>query len=308
MSIHTFQCAKYAASTLIGGLTQQRVFTNCQILSEIGSGGVTPRVAHVRSLAPGCMGSTFHLKQALDVMGSIGAVISGANVFDLFGYAYAPLGRAGATSHKKYSIANGVLVPRVLTAEYQGTAQLSFEAQAQSTDGITAPLLKTNAQSVPTGVTDQHRYSYHSVFANDIPLPIAKSVQLDFGLSILAEGGDASIYPTIVVVQRAEPVLTLNGINQDWYDDAAITLAGLSHTHANTALNLVKRDPDGPGFLSAGSSEHVTITMNGIAYVTEPFTKQGPDGAATTAISIKLTNDGTLAPTVIVTAGAILTP
>ncbi len=288
-------------STLIGGITQQEGGINSEITQEPTSGEVTTRFQAINAQNPAASFTTMAIQDALDAIGQNGLAIPlpAAPGIDFFAQKHAEGGtRAAGAVHRRYRFAEGIVIPRSLSVDHQGDASLNYDLIA-TFDGTNDPLVESDTITLPTGLTDNERFTIGPVTIESVLLTQIKSFQIDFGINVEVEGGDSDIFPTFVSIKTIQPVLTLTGIDVEWLKSDKIPRSGKCVTHANTKIFLRKRKC--PSFVADNVAEHIKITAEGLAHVTNAFS--GDPVGATIVMPMKF--DGTNLPMVINTASII---
>jgi hypothetical protein len=115
---------------IVPGITAFSCKTGSEIRAEPRSNEVYPRFRSLVAQKPVATFSTSAIAAALDLAAATGLDIDSLAA-GMIGYAQAGADggtRLGATSHNKYTIADGLLVPRSLTCEHQGDASIDYEA------------------------------------------------------------------------------------------------------------------------------------------------------------------------------------
>lgn len=301
--LHTFHGVEVGA-VLLGGISQQSVNTGTTVRGESQSGEMYPRFQSLISQRPAAGFTTLALQNALDAVGLQGVDIAGLSGFlKLYGQAHVDGGtRAGASLHRRYTVSAGRLVPRILSADHQDDASLSYEAVV-SYDGTNDPVVIADLQSLPSGIVDDERFTLGPITIGGVTIPEVRSLEVNFGLDVQSEGSDSDVWDTFVSVRSINPVLTIRGIDLEWLKSANIPLLGKAGTHANTTIYLRKRLQGGT-FVVDATAQHIKLTADGLAYIDAPFENPGR-GPAECALIMQVRYDGTNDPIVIDTASAI---
>jgi len=290
--------------TLLPGITQCRVETGTDVQGEATSGEVYTRWQSIFAQKPKADWTTKAIASALDLCGLTGLDVSGlATGLKIFAQKHDRAStRAGATSHRKHTFSDGLVVPRTLTVPHRGDAKLTYDLLVLY-DGVNDPIILTDAVTLPAGVTDAERFTLGPTTIESVTLTTIQQMTITFGITGDPEGGDSSIWDTYCSIRKITPSLTLSGFDVEWLKAANIPLTGKSVTHTNTAIYLRKRAA-GSTFVADGTAEHIKFTAAGLAYIDVPF-DASDDGYATTNLTMPLKYDGTNAPLVINTASAI---
>lgn len=291
-------------ATLIGGITNLGTRTGEEVRNEPTSGEIYARFQSLVAQKPGAEFTTLNIAAALDACGLTGVDIGGlAAGLNLYAQKHVEGGtRAGAASHRKYTIKDGILVPRVLSVDHQGDATLRYEAVAIY-DGANDPIVIADSQSLPGGLTDAQRFTIGPVTIESVSLAQVRRFELDFGLQVVSEGADSDIWDTFISIESIQPQITLRGIDVEWLKSTNIPLLGKAVTHTNTAIYLRKRAAGGT-FVADGTAEHIKFTAAGLATIDTPFEADGND-AGETSLTLPLKYDGVNVPLVINTTSAI---
>lgn len=290
-------------TNVLGGVVQQAVNTGSDVRGESADGATFARIMSLVSQTPGAAFTTLSIANALDLCGLTGTPISGLGFF-LYGHQHAPGGtRKGAGAHKEFKIPNGIVIPRTLSVDHLGDARISYEVMA-TFDGSNLPVIPSESVTLPTDPNDNERFTLGKTTIGGFLLQSMRSLEIDFGIDVQGEGGDSDLYPTFVSIRSIRPVLTIRGIDLDWFKTSgAIALQGLPATQANTTFFL-RRRKDGGTFELDASALHIKFNGAGLVTVTTPQdAATGTPSEAT--ITVPLNFDGTNAPLVIATDVAI---
>jgi hypothetical protein len=295
---------KYAVNhngTLIGGITRQAVTIGSETRGEATSGAVHPSLMTLVAQKPGASFTSLAIKTVLDAVSQIGTAINGSGLSLYAQYHLKSGTREPGAVHKRYTINSGIIVPRVLRCDHQGDASIDVDVVV-AYDGINDPIVLSSNVSLPTGLSDLYRFGLGPITIGGVALAGKRGFELDFGLEVQSEGSDGEIWDTHVSVVSVSPILTINGITQEWLASSNIPLLGKVATHANTTIYLRRRAVLG-GYMPDGGANHIAITAAGLAYIDSAI--DAGDGAATTSLRVPLVHDGTNNPLVISTTAAI---
>jgi len=135
------------ADVLISGITSQSLSPQSQVDQEITT-EVYPRWYALTGQNPNGQFGTYHLATALANIGLAGLSISGLTTgFALWLQLHADEAtRAGATSHRKYMMTAGMVIPRTLRVSHGGSAVLT---SSRSISGSTPWLRAATGTSGP---------------------------------------------------------------------------------------------------------------------------------------------------------------
>lgn len=288
-------------ATLIGGITAQNVSTGTEVQTEPTSGEVYSRFQAVTGQKPTASFTTKAIEAAIVKTGVIGWDMSTGDGLSLWAGKWAD-GASRAATGTKYTLNGGILAPQSLSADHQGDATLSYQATIVY-DGTNVPIVLLHEQTLPSDITDDERFTLGPVKIGGITLTHVRSLELSFGLEVVSDGSDSDIWDTFAAVQSINPVLTLRGIDLEWYKTDRIppaakgppvTLGRLGIHDASTAIYLRKRAAGG-GYVADGSNEHIKLSMDGLAYIDAPMDASGQEAAEIT-LTMPLKYDGSNTP------------
>ena len=285
----------------IGAITQQQLRSEAEIRSEAQSGEIYRRFMAIVGRRATARFGTHQLAIALDQCAQTGHVIenNGVNFFAQK-YTEGSTPTAGA-NHRKYNIQEGVMVPRTITCDHQGDAEIIYECFA-TYDGTNAQIKETDTSALPAAIADDERFTIGPVTLESVSIDHVRRIEIDFGLSVLLVGADSDQDDTFCAVRGIAPSITLRGIDIEWLKAAKIPWAGLAATHTNTKIYLRKRDIT--GFVADNVAEHIKFTADGLAVI-EKIMDEGGEEPAECSITFPLRYDGTNLPIVIDTSIAI---
>lgn len=307
MTVHTFYSVVLndTADVTLGGIASLNIKSQVEHLAEATSGEIYPRHQAIVAIKPVADFSSYCLADCLDAIALTGKSITAmATGLDLYGYAHEHGGgRAGASLHRKYTIADGMIVPRKITCDHRGDAVISYDVLS-TWDGTNAPVIELDLQSVPTAGTDDERFTIGKCTLGGVLLTKLRNWELDFGINAVTEGADSDIYDTHVSIVDCKPVLTLKGINIEWLKAANIPLIGKAATHLTSSVYLRKRLQTAAGYVADVTAEHIKFTMDGLMWIDDIFTP-GAKEPAQCSLKLAMRFDGTNAPFVVDTTSAI---
>jgi len=290
--------------TLIGNVIRQNIATNSQINGEITSGQVYRSflALYSQKIAPGF--STYAIASAL---GSIGVL--GLNIAELASgldfYAQKNLDgstRAGTLSHRKFTFVKGLVVPRRLSVDHQGDAVLDYELVV-TYDGTNDPMVITDSISLPSGITDNERYTMAGSTIGGVAITGKRRFAIEFGVDAISEGADSDVWDTIAHIRAVQTELTIDSVDVDLVKAAGIPLTGKAATHANTSIMLRKRAHAGT-FVADATAEHIELTADGMIIPDDAFSSDGQEPGKV-SFRMPLRFDGTNVPLTVDTAAVI---
>jgi hypothetical protein len=290
-------------NTLVGGIKRHTLRTASEVRQEATSGEVYSRFQSLYAQKPMFEFSTLNIVTALGACALTGTAVTSALPILCWGQKHQEGGARVATSaHRKFTINEGLVIPRRLTVEHQGDAVLDYEILA-TYDGTNEPITVAESQSLPTP-TDSERFTLGPIQLTDddsgeYDFEGIKRLEFDFGIQAETVGADSQIWDTMAHILEIQPTLTLHGVDSEWWKSTMVPLTGRSIRHTGTAIYLRKRKA-GSTFVADNLAQHVKMTIAGLATIEE----LGGQGNNHKEISLKipLKYDGSLAPVTFNTA------
>lgn len=293
------------SATVLGGITQQRTATASEVRADPESGELYARHVALYAQRPLASFTTFQIARGLALIGLTGKKILATLNPGLNLYAQnweEGAGPASGASHTKHNIKEGLIVPRTISCTHQGDAELSYDVLI-TYDGTNEPVVKTESQALPAGITDDERFTLGPFTLASVVTGQITNLEIDFGITAETLGADSDIWDTFARLRRVQPVVRVTGTDLTWFGSSNIELAGQAATHANTTFYLRKR-LNADTFVPNVTAEHVRFTADGMAVID---TIQDDSGDDPSEVSFELTTrfDGTNVPITIATASAI---
>lgn len=291
-------------STHVGGIRQQAARTDTTIRNEITDGLIYAKSQHLVSQAPTI---TF---TGVDVAALLGTVTPNAGVsiaglsggFKMYLQSHADGGtRTSGSAHRSITATKGIIVPRRLTVEHQGDAQLECEV-IPVYDGTNNPIVPAGSVSLPT-IAAPARFTLGAWTLESVAITQIKRLEIDFGFEVETEGADSDIWATFASIRTYQPTISITTSKASLFaPSGAVDLDGLAGTHANTLGYLRKRAAGGT-FVADETEEHISFTAAGVVHVQD--LNVGSDGPGELMITMPTYYDGTNAPLVVDTTAAI---
>jgi len=183
---------------------------NLSALARSADGVIDPAFAATIGGAPVIGFSTSAIESALTLAGIGGLAIAPAASLvcalrkRLAGGIY-----AGAASHMTLTAANGLLIPRTLSADQSGVATISYEAHLFSSDGTTAPfVIATTATLADTQLFDE-LFTVGPVNINGGAIDTVQSIAIDFGLEVIVRATKGLLWPLGAYVAARNPSIRI---------------------------------------------------------------------------------------------------
>lgn len=293
---------------LLGGMTHQDIPINTELRGEASSGEVWPRMLCKVGDSRQYNFATYNIAAALDLCGLTGTDISTLTTgLKLYGQKYvkASVPATGAV-HRKFTLAEGTVVPRRLTVDHQGNAVLTYEALGTSSDGEADPLaISDTTVTLPAGLTDAERFTLGKFTVAGVLLGDLRNLEIDFGIDVGQEGCRSDLFPTYTWIRAINPVISAVLGNTQLVKSDAIPVGGFDCAHATTPFYLRKRTSDEASFVADITEEHIKFTAAGYCRVENAFDGNADNEGATSRVVLQTVYDGSNAPLVIDTTAAI---
>lgn len=294
-----------AGSALIGGISDDNLALNPDIRNEPMSGEIYARFQALYGMAPDGAFTTRAIAAAIDAIGLLGvdiALLTGG--LNLYGQQHLLGGtRTTGDTHLKYNIVAGMVIPVSLSVSHQGDATINYRILVISDGSANNPVILTASVALPTGIADNEAFTLGKSTLGGILIPQKTSMEINFGINVIAEATDSDIWPTFISIESVNPSLTFNITDLTMMDAAKIPFGGKVCTHADSAVYLRKRAAGGT-FVADATAQHIKFTLDGVAVMSEPRNASGSDPAGA-VITVPLRFDGTNAPLTVNTASAI---
>lgn len=295
-----------ASDVLLGGIVDQDVQLGSEVRRERSSGDPYPRHIALTAQRPRATFTSFAIAKALDACGLLGLKIASTiNAgLELFAQKFdeGSLVASGA-NHRKYTVRNGLLIPRTLRVDHQGDATISYEVLPRY-DDTNAPIIEADSATLPSGLVDDERFTLGPFTVESVAIGQATQLEIDFGLAAETIGADSDIWDTFTRIGAVEPMIRIRGTDVTWLAAANIPRTGKAATHANTKLYLRKR-AEGSTYVADGTAEHIKFTAAGLATI-ETANNQSGDAPTELELQLPLNYDGTNVQLVIDTTSTIV--
>lgn len=284
------------------GLTNIDFPTNIDV-SGNDSGSLYEEFQSVTNYAPVANGTSKAIKELIDLVGLNGQCIGAALTLDQLDVISRKMETCqtalGATPHIRDRVTTGLIRLGTLTADRNQDATLSFMVDCL-TDGTNAPVARTDGVAMPSPLTVE-RFTVGQLKIGGVVQPDVEGWSLDFGVNISEKTPALGfVWPDAVGITTVRPVLTLRGRDLSKVTTALLAFSANGATHANTLLQLIKRQSGG-AFVSFATAEHIAITCAGLI-VPENLVSAAANQRATNTLRIPLHYDGTNAPVLFNTA------
>lgn len=270
---------------------------NTEITGE-DSGGLYHEALSVTKQMPEAAFSTTAIKAVLDNIGLAGTCVGDTfTLTDLdiiaraIGTCDDPL---GATPHYRLHSDKGLLRLQNITASRGADAVVSVSYDAFTPDGTNAPWGETDGVAEPaTSVSERYRLAACSIAGVNFTEIEGVDLSLNVGITD-KEPRVAAIWPATAGVITVRPVLTLRGRNLAKVKLGVLELLANSAAHADTKIQLIRIE-DGATYYSAAATQHIAITMAGMA-APEDLMDGGGGSRGNNSITLVGLHDGSNVP------------
>jgi hypothetical protein len=240
-------------------------------------GAVDPTFVSVGSQAPRLAFSTTALATVLAKCGisglAIAADVDEAGLIAWFQKLQEGGTRATGTVHKKMTVAKGLLLPRRISAQQGGDAELSMEVLTVH-DGTNNPIVLASNQALSGSPSVSELFTVGPVVINGVRLEGIQSVDIDFGIQEIIRSADGGIWPTFVAIRERRPRIRITT------DDAAVLntfgLSGAAQGATDSVVYLRKR-LEGGGLVEDATEEHISFSVAEGMIVCGPLSARHPD-------------------------------
>lgn len=284
----------------------QEVSLGIDVRTGMENAGIYESRASVVRRAPFIPFGTTQLKTFFDTVGVGGRCINSDEThpgLDAYQLKHDRCSARDLAASNRYRIANGLIVPESLSVSHQGRAELSGRIYAVTNSAGDEPIVKATGVTYPNTAADTEEYGLFACTVGGVNLTGLKSLQIDFGLQVMQESADGSIFDEWVSIESVVKRITMSGVNPDWLGNSVIPIGGKAVTHANTTLRLVKY-VHGSSYDTLASAIHIGITLDGLACITQAASSRGR-GVSTTDLTIYPRHDGTNIPLLVDTTFAL---
>ena len=294
------------AALLLDGISSYSLAAGIRESLLNGDGSFRPKWTAVQQQAPTVEFTTTRIANALAGIGVNGAIIDadliGADGLKMFFQKVTEGGtRAGATSHEKLTVKEGLIYPATLNATNDSDANIVYRA-AITYDGTNDPIVFAGSQSLEGTPTIDEGFVCGPVTINGTTINGIQSITVDFGVTVKALFGDGQVWPTLVYVAQVRPKITVRTLDVSALR-ATLTLDGVAQSVTDSAVYLRKMAEGGTRVADA-TAQHIKFSIDDGMIL--PRTVRGDDGSEFALdFDIIPTYDGANETLVISTASAL---
>lgn len=295
--------ANPSVPVIVGGIRNISLRSGSDVRADRTGGDIYPRYIALYSQKPVC---TFRCACLADILAQCG--LTGLAIDNNGVSIYAQEFEEGATvkagaNHRRFLIQEGIIVPRRLTCDHQGDAEIEYDI-LPTYDGTNDPVIESDTNALPTAPADDERFTIGAFTIESVVCGQLSKIEIDFGVQAQLASADSDRWDTHASIRAIEPVITLTGTDLQWLKAANIPRTGKAVTHAATKMYLRKRSTGATGFLADVTAEHIKFTAAGMAVIEGIFEDNDDEPSAIT-LTLTTNYDGSNAPLTINTASAI---
>lgn len=296
--------AAHQGAVLIDQVEEFQIDTDVNELIKSANGQVDPRFVALMGQAPKVTWTTSALARALAKIGIGGYAIDDDDQAVFFLQAMVEGGsRAGATSHLKITLNEGIQVPRTLQAAQNGIATIGYEAFS-TYDGTNDPIVLLTDQSLTGSPTVDELFTVGPVVLNGTLLDDIQEITVDFGIGELIKSANGQVWPEFSGIMGRQPTITIRT-----GDALVINTTGLAGTAQDATDSLVyfRKLKEGASRVADNDAEHIKISLDAGRFTTRQVA--GSQGSPIISeVVYTPTFDGSVAIMLIDPAAAIVLP
>ncbi len=174
---------------------------------ERGAGSTVPNFSFVDQFAPTIEANTPQVRTLLSAVPVNGLGVVNTNAYMKLATTTASVGRA-VTTHDRITVTLGLLTWNTITFPHRGRARAQLSLAA-AFDGVNDPFVPAGGVALPGSVAVDEILRAGPVRVNGTAIPGVQSIEVSSGVQLRREGGDGEEFPTAVIVESIEPVVTI---------------------------------------------------------------------------------------------------
>ncbi len=267
------------------------------------SGSVYPSVLVVPGAAPSVSFKT-PFAEAYALIGLSKSPLK-CTTLEIYLAKFVDAARSSSSVHAKYSLASSALGFACITGasvDQNGVLMADVTIALTSSDGMTHPLTRSDANALPTLASEPVLYSFGPTSVNGTVVSGASAVTLDMGVHSQSLATDGDLYPRTFAVLGYDRGLTIN------FEDAATTWTALGLLGVNISANVIQYFRQYSATTQTKQTTGLSLTMASGRIVPETLSADSLGLVKTSARVTPLsTSDGT-DPFVIASGASIPTP
>jgi hypothetical protein len=255
--------AQTGGAVYIDGIQSQGINVDHAVRVEGADGAVYNTFGSLVSGAPIGRFVSNDLKTVLDACGLTGMLIDAdgthPGVVQYFDR-YVPGGTRGVAGQAlSCTVASGLMTLVSLELAHRGTATVTGQFHGCSATGV-APIAWNEADSVPAAAYPavSAAWTLGKIMFNSEVLVGAQRVGVDFGVGIISEARDSDIYPSVISIQRIQPIITIVGAEIE--DTSWLTEDGIGYA-ASQVIFYARKKAEYGTFTANETAEHIKFTL-----------------------------------------------
>ena len=226
-----------------------------------GDGGVDAKFTAVGMQEPTLSFSTSAIATVLGACGISGLKIATANAVIAWMQQTDEGGtRKSGSDHVKFTMNEGILVPRRISASTDGNTPAIITLDAIATyDGTNAPFVLAASQALAGSPGLDEVFVAGPVSVNGSSLGMVQNIEIDFGLDVRTLAGDGHVWPKYCHIANRRPSIRVTVL-----DPTILTTLGLSGAAQSTTDSVIylRKVAEGGTRVADGTSEHISFTVD----------------------------------------------
>lgn len=287
----------------IAGVTSMEVTSGTESISD-DSGAIYDEVRSISGQVPEISITSKWIESWLTYIGLGGYCIASDGTHPGLQFFGRVLGDCksppAAGTNVRYTIGKGLVVLGELSAVRGQDATLSLMIHPL-TDGTNAPIAELySGVTLPTFTpATNEQFTLGVCKVGSVVLTDLQSLTIAFGVEVTEKTPQlGAVWPDSVAVRKVRPVATLTGFDPTILQSGSIPWLGKQASGVNTLFQLKRRQAY-TDFYGDAATEHIAITMNGLAFVPQPFSGSG-NSEANTVLRVEGVHTGASVPLIVV--------
>lgn len=255
-----------ASAVIVPDISSMGLQVNGKISAELTAAAFSPAHAAINEIKPVFSLNSFAIATLLDTVGVAGLCITATSNAGAVGYwqRYKQCGTPDASGHRSFQFKSGILVPKTLTCDHRGDAQLTCELIPCKVSGSDI-IITSDSATLPSIAIASARWTLGPIQINGVPLADYNRLEIDFGNNVEAAGTGSDIYDSRIAVRTHSPTIKIRGIDPTWFGSAGVPLGGAAVTASADYIFLRKRSRGEGGFVADATAEHIQFVPAGVA-------------------------------------------
>lgn len=287
---------------LIDQITDQNISNGLSRSNLGGDGSIYNKHTSINTAQPAFSFATTAIATAFGVAGLTGLKINADALITAFWQKVAEgETRAGATSHIKNVINEGILVPKSITVQNDGDAEIVYDV-VPTYDGSNAPITVTLNQSTSGSPSVGELFTNGPIKINGTTIEGVQSITINFGISLYVKGGSGEGRNTFVAIRKIEPTITFTTTDIEVL--STLGLEGTAQGATDSIVYLRKKNKNGLR-VADNVGEHISFTIDDGTIEVTNVAANGEAGESLATVLMTPTYDDVNLPLVIATNATI---